>query len=157
MAFIIKCWDLRIILLIFPPHSTHRLQPLDVILFGLLSLAYSQELNKFQAQSLSLTSIKKRHFLNLFRAAWDKSFTIENIQKAFTKPGIWPFNPQLVLSVITAPITPLPAPKSEQSVIVELKTPKSVKSIRHFQLDYRKNPTKLKLKKLFKVNMELST
>ena len=45
MAFINKCWDLRIILLIFPPHSTHRLQPLDVVLFGLLLLVYSQELN----------------------------------------------------------------------------------------------------------------
>lgn len=157
MAFIVKCWDLRIVLLILPPHSTHRLQPLDVVLFGLLSLAYSQELNKFQAQSLGLTSMKKRHFLNLFRTAWDRSFTVENIQKAFAKPGIWPFNPQLVLLVITAPITPLPAPESKQLVVVELKTPKSAKSIRHFQLDYRKNPTKLKLEKLFKANMELST
>jgi len=47
MAFINKCWDLCIVLLILPPHLTHRLQPLDVILFSLLSLAYSQELNKF--------------------------------------------------------------------------------------------------------------
>jgi DDE superfamily endonuclease len=157
MAFILKYWDLRIVLLILPPYSTHRLQPLDVLLFGLLELAYSQELNKFQAQSLGLTSIKKRHFLNLFRTAWDTSFTVENIQKAFAKPGIWPFDPQLVLSVITAPITPLPAPEPERSVVVDIKTPKSAKSIRYFQLDYRKNPTKLKLEKLFKANVELST
>ena len=38
-----------------------------------------------------------------------------------------------------------------------MKTPKSAKSIRHFQTDYRKNPTKLKLEKLFKANIELST
>jgi hypothetical protein len=38
-----------------------------------------------------------------------------------------------------------------------VKTPKSAKSIRYFQLDYRKNPTKLKLEKLFKANVELST
>jgi hypothetical protein len=37
-----------------------------------------------------------------------------------------------------------------------LKTPKSAKSIRHFQTDYRKNPTKLKLEKLFKAYIELS-
>lgn len=48
MAFINNCWDLRIILLVLPPHSTHRLQPLDVVLFGLLSLAYSQELEAKQ-------------------------------------------------------------------------------------------------------------
>jgi hypothetical protein len=79
MAFINKCWDLRIILLILPPHSTHRLQPLDVVLFGLLSLAYSQELNKKQAQSLGFTSIKKKQFLKLFRPAWNTTFTVENI------------------------------------------------------------------------------
>jgi hypothetical protein len=79
MAFINKCWDLRIILLILPPHSTHRLQPLDVVLFGLLSLAYSQELNKKQAQSLGFTSIKKKQFLKLFHPAWNSAFTIENI------------------------------------------------------------------------------
>ena len=38
-----------------------------------------------------------------------------------------------------------------------MKTPKSAKSIRHFQNDYRKNPIKLKLKKLFKANIKLST
>jgi hypothetical protein len=31
------------------------------------------------------------------------------------------------------------------------------KSIRRFHIDYRKNPTKLKLKKLFKANIELFT
>jgi hypothetical protein len=31
-----------------------------------------------------------------------------------------------------------------------------VKSIRHFQADYCKNPTKLKLEKLFKANIEIS-
>jgi hypothetical protein len=41
MAFINKCWELRIVLVILPPHSTYRLQPLDVLLFGLLELAYS--------------------------------------------------------------------------------------------------------------------
>ena len=44
MAFINKCWDLRIILLVLPPHSTHRLQPLDVGLFSPLSTAYPTNL-----------------------------------------------------------------------------------------------------------------
>jgi hypothetical protein len=34
------------------------------------------------------------------------SFTKENILKAFAKPGIWPYNPVLVLNIITRPITP---------------------------------------------------
>jgi len=121
-----------------------------------LELAYSQELNDWQAKSLGITSIKKRNFLKLFRAAWDKSFTQENILHAFEKPGIWPLKPELVLSIITRPIEPLPVIDSEHT-IEDIKTPKSAKSIRHFQNDYRKNPTKLKLEKLFKANIELST
>jgi hypothetical protein len=38
-----------------------------------------------------------------------------------------------------------------------MKIPKSAKSIRYFQNDYRKNPIKLKFEKLFKVNIELFT
>ena len=93
-------------LLVLPPHSTHRLQPLDVVLFGLLSTAYSNELNSFINKGLGITAMKKRHFLSLFRSAWQKSFTEDNIKRAFEKPGIWPYNPALVLSVITRPITP---------------------------------------------------
>jgi hypothetical protein len=75
--------------------------------------------------------MKKRHFLKLFRAAWDKSFTEENILKAFAKPGIWPLKPEIVLSIITRPVTPPPVIDSTQS-IEEVKTPKSAKSIRYF-------------------------
>jgi len=156
MAFINKCWDLRIILLVLPPHSTHRLQPLDVVLFGLLVTAYSNELNAFMAKSLGITSMKKRHFLPLFRAAWRTSFTVENIQHAFEKPGIWPVNPKLVLNVITRPTTPPQAIEASSSSSRALKTPWTVKSIRHFQASYRKNPTAEKLAKLFKANEELS-
>jgi hypothetical protein len=152
MAFINKCFDFRIILLVLPPHSTHRLQPLDVVLFNSLNTAYSNELNAFQNKSLGLISMKKRHFLAIFQAAWRTSFTEENIRHAFEKPGIWPYNPSLVLSQITRPVTIQPSSSS----IPQLKTPRTTKSIRHFQADYRKNPTKLKLEKLFKANEELA-
>ena len=157
MAFINKCWELHIILLVLPPHSTHRLQPLDVLLFGLLSLRYHQELNKFSTRGLGMTSMKKKHFLKLFRPAYRNSFTEENIQKAFAKPGIWPYNPTLVLNVITRPITPPPVDQPAPSSIDRIKTPRSAKSIRHFQANYRKNPSQAKLAKLFKANKELAT
>ena len=136
MAFIEKCWELRIVLLVLPPHSTYRLQPLDVVLFGALSTAYSKELNSFLDKSLEMVSIKKRHFLPLFRTAWRTSFTEKNIQRAFEAPGIWPYNPALVLSVITRPIAPPQAIKASSTSSSPLKTPRSSKSIRHFQLAY---------------------
>ena len=103
-----------------------------------------------------MTSMKKKHFLKLFRPAWRTSFTEENILHAFAKPGIWPYDPTLVLSVITRPITPPPAVQPTPSSIDRLKTPRSAKSIRHFQADYRKNPSRAKLEKLFKANEELA-
>ena len=39
--FIEYCHANKILLAIFPPHSTHSLQPLDVVVFSLLSAAYS--------------------------------------------------------------------------------------------------------------------
>ena len=156
MAFINACDALRIILLVLPPHSTHRLQPLDVVLFGILSTAYSKELDSLQFKSLGLVSMKKRNFLDRFRPAWNKAFTQENIQRAFEKPGIWPLNPDLVLNVLTAPLSLLPANDTPESLELQVKTPRSAKSIRHFQNDYLRNPNPIKLKKLFKANEELA-
>ena len=53
-----------------------------------------------------MTSMKKKHFLKLFRPAYRSAFIEENIENAFKKPGIWPYNPILVLNVITRLITP---------------------------------------------------
>jgi hypothetical protein len=155
MAFINKCWELKIVLLVHPP-SVHRLEPLDVILYGLLSTANSNELNNFMHQGLGITSVKKRHLLPLFRSAWRTAFTEENIRHAFEKPGILPYNPALVLSLITCPITPPQAIKAQSTSSPQLKTPWSSKSIRLFQADYLKDPTNAKLQRLFNANEDLA-
>ena len=41
----------RIVLAVLPPHSTHRLQPLDVGLFSPLATFYSQQIDKLLAES----------------------------------------------------------------------------------------------------------
>jgi len=43
--FIDYCDSYRILLAVFPPHSTHTLQPLDVVCFKPLSASYSNELS----------------------------------------------------------------------------------------------------------------
>ena len=45
-TFVKVCDALRIILLVLPPHSTHRFQSLDVVLFSPLEQAYSKHLTK---------------------------------------------------------------------------------------------------------------
>jgi hypothetical protein len=47
MNFINYCDRNRILLAIFPPHSTHTLQPLDVCVFKSLLAAYSGELSRY--------------------------------------------------------------------------------------------------------------
>ena len=45
MRFLDTADRLRILVLILPSHSTHRLQPLDVGVFSALSTAYTNQLN----------------------------------------------------------------------------------------------------------------
>ena len=92
MAFIRKADALRILVLILPPHTTHRLQPLDVGLFQPLSTAYSKHLNEFLYGSLGMSKMTKRNFWNVFKHAWNDSFTIKNILHAFEKTGISPLD-----------------------------------------------------------------
>lgn len=70
------------------PHTTHRLQPLDVGLFQPLSTEYSAELDKHITSSCAVVSMSKGLFYPMFKQAWDKSFTKENIVHAFEKLGI---------------------------------------------------------------------
>jgi hypothetical protein len=62
MAFIDMCDRLRILVMILPPHSTHRLQPLDVGLFQPLATAYSNELNSLMHKGESFVTMTKRMF-----------------------------------------------------------------------------------------------
>ena len=64
--FINYCDQNKILLAILPPHSTHTLQPLDVVLFKPLSSAYSAELTAYLQDSQGLVPIKKGSFFPLF-------------------------------------------------------------------------------------------
>jgi hypothetical protein len=97
MDFIEYCHQNRILLAIFPPHSTHTLQPLDVVMFKPLSSAYSSELAHHQQQALGHLPIKKGDFFPLFWSAWIKSFKKETILKSFEATGIWPMNAEVIL------------------------------------------------------------
>lgn len=98
MDFINYCNKNRILLAIYPPHSTHTLQPLDVVMFAPLAAAYKAELATFMENSQGFTSITKRDFYWLFNVAWSSSFTEKLIWKAFKATGLSPFEPDAILS-----------------------------------------------------------
>jgi hypothetical protein len=86
--FIDYCYKNKILLAIYPPHSTHTLQPLDVVLFKPLASAYSAELSRLSYRSQGLLSVNKSDFIPLFRSAFASAFTKSNILKGFKATGI---------------------------------------------------------------------
>jgi hypothetical protein len=66
MKFIDYCDTNRILLMTYPPHSTHSLQPLDVGIFSPLSTTYSKNLEDFLHKSMALSHITKQDFFRLF-------------------------------------------------------------------------------------------
>ncbi|KAH4914299.1 hypothetical protein HBI79_242250 [Parastagonospora nodorum] len=113
MAFIDYCDRNRILLMVFPPHSTHTLQPLDVVLFKPLSQAYTQRLTTYLHKAQGLISITKGDFFSLFWDAWVSVFSRETlISKAFETTGIWPKDPNVVLKRFTQ--TPERSPSSSR-------------------------------------------
>jgi hypothetical protein len=101
MDFLEWCDQHRIIVAVFPPHSTHRLQPLDVSLFSPLSTAYTNQLIQWTAKTQGLVGLSKREFWTLFRNAFEASFSPENIASGWKRTGLLPFDPEVVLSQIT--------------------------------------------------------
>lgn len=146
----------RIIILILPPHSTHKLQPLDVGMFLPLSTFYSAGLDRVIVESGGLVSITKRMFYPIFKAAWDTAFTEKNIKHAFAKPGIWPAGQSTNRDKILAATTKKsePVPLFDGTV---LHTPKNAQTLRHFQANYAKSPTPLKVNKMFETLEGLAT
>ena len=70
LEFLIAANRLHICILILPPYSTHRLQPLDLVLFLPLSTAYQINLDAWMNKLMGLTSFSKCFFWKIFWLAW---------------------------------------------------------------------------------------
>jgi hypothetical protein len=97
LEFLNWCINHRIQVCVFPPHTTHRLQPLDIGLFRPLAGAYSTKLNLLVAATGGRLKIGKREFYALFKDAFDEAFNRNNIESAWRKSGLVPWNPEVVL------------------------------------------------------------
>jgi hypothetical protein len=99
LSFLERCQSNRILVAAFPPHSTHRLQPLDVSLFRPLAPYHSQSLDAHSRLSQGLASVTKRDSFKNFYSAFEKAFTEANIRSGWLKTGIEPFDPDQVLKI----------------------------------------------------------
>lgn len=80
-----------VIMLTFPPHCSHRLQPLDVAVYGPFKKRYNSALNEWMISNPGRT-VSLYQIPSLVTKALIESFTPKNILSAFAKTGIHPFN-----------------------------------------------------------------
>ena len=126
MKFIDFCDQNGILLSISPPHSTHRLQPLDVAILSPLATAYFKQIDAFIHSSRGFGRSTKRAFWSLFRDAWKSALISSNVYAGFSATGTCPFKPSKVLQQLQ---TKTPSPPMSDSEL-RRKTPRSVRGVR---------------------------
>ena len=90
-----------------PPHSSHKLQPLNVSYFRPLKQAYSRQIEDLIR--MHINHVSKLEFLYAFREAFFASMTEKNIQGGFIGAGLMPYDPERVLSKLDVKLrTPTP-------------------------------------------------
>lgn len=78
-------------LITFPPHSSHRLQPLDVTIYGPMKTRYNQACDDFMATNPG-KPITIYNIAELSHKAFVQAFSKTNIMSGFHRTGIWPLN-----------------------------------------------------------------
>ena len=95
------CFENNIILCRLPSHTSHKLQPCDVGVFGPLKTAYREQVERLYRGGAN--TVGKQHFTLLYSRARDVALTPHNIKSGWMKAGLFPFNPDRVLQEIDRP------------------------------------------------------
>lgn len=85
-----KAKESGVILLTFPPHCNHRLQPLDVSVYGPFKSRYNAACNDWLTNNPG-KAISIYNVAELVGSAYVLTVTQKNIISGFQKTGIWPF------------------------------------------------------------------
>jgi hypothetical protein len=107
LPFLEQLYKHKILVAVYPPHATYRLQPLDVGCFAPLAMYYNQNLEQFTINSEGFTKLQKRDFFGLFFPAWHEAFTENNVVSSWRKAGLLPLDPNMVLSQVRSPSKPV--------------------------------------------------
>lgn len=109
-----------VVMLCLPPHTTHRMQPLDKTVFGPLKTAYNAACDKFMVSHPG-RRISAYDQAELFTDAYLKVATMKNAITGFSSTGLWPFNPDVFSESDFAPslITDEPPPQVAAPLTVQ--------------------------------------
>lgn len=78
-----------IVLFSFPPHTTHRMQPLDVGIYAPFKTYLATAFNDWMLAHPGIP-ITVRHIGHLSNKAYENAFSLKNIKSSFKKTGLWP-------------------------------------------------------------------
>jgi hypothetical protein len=109
------CFANNIILCRLPSHTSHKLQPCDVSVFGPLKTAYRDQVERLNRGGVD--TIGKQHFTYLYQPARDRAITKRNILAGWAAAGLFPFNPARVLRSMPRPPTEHGNPGADVAVM----------------------------------------
>ncbi len=129
--FLTFCFSHNIMLLRLPAHTSHLTQPLDVGCFGPLKKYYRDEVERLCQGGAN--KIQKRTFIDIYNYARTKALTMSNIDGGWRKTGLYPFDPEQVLSQVRTRPQTLPnastansTSTTDQNNILTLQTTRAV-------------------------------
>jgi len=117
------CEENKIIPFCFPPHTTHFLQPLDVVVFQPYKHWHSVAVN--EALRTGCTNFNQVEFLAELQTIRDSTFEASTIKASWRESGLIPWDPATVLEKLRAreaspPATPLPSEPASDHTPQEL-------------------------------------
>lgn len=80
-----------IIMITLPPHTTHRMQPLDVSYFQSCKAAYNRAADNWMVTNAG-RRISQFDVVGIFATAYEKTATMGKAINGFRATGLWPFN-----------------------------------------------------------------
>lgn len=112
--------DNGIILMCFPPHCTHRMQPLDVVFYGPLKTYFNQETTKWMKNHPG-RAVTQFQISGLLNAAYGKAATTGIATSGFRRTGIVPFDPDIFPDDLYAPAEVTNVPEMNDEVLSVVK------------------------------------
>ncbi|CAF5007795.1 unnamed protein product [Rotaria sp. Silwood1] len=92
----------KIVCLILPPHCTHTLQPIDVVVFNNVKTDWSNIVtNYLKSGNKFIKNADIPHLMKQLLIA-KQSFSSTRIVSSFSRSGIWPFNENAIMQSVVA-------------------------------------------------------
>ena len=119
LSIINKAKDNGVTLLTFPPHTSHKLQPLDRTVFGSLKSYYNRAVTEWMVNNPGKT-FGIYNIAEIIGLIYSQAFSTKNIMNGFKVSGIYPLNSDIFTDdeFLSSYVTDRFAEKDQQNISV---------------------------------------